>query len=461
MIKLNRRHALKGLVGGTLLSPAVYGQLPDESKNSSPASIETLDTDVVVVGAGASGVPAAIAAARHNANVVLLEEDNVVGGAPVDMYVALLCGWPRVGIFRQMVDLLQNHHHLLLRPVETHEEKFDTWFTPTSYQLVLQKMLSAEKNITVLCGAKAIGVLTDDHGQRQRVKGVYVRLSPHRRLLVRTKFVIDASGNGEICESAGCTIMYGREAKSAFNEPLGRDKPDDATMPCTWMYISQKFGPLQEPTAYERLASKGCIDSGLGWFMTNKEEFYRRDIGCYLHWGGTALCKDTRNPVEVAKTQQAILEKIRPDIETLFKAGYTVHLAPKVGIREARRIMGEFVITENDMKSGKFQDDNIATGEYYLDLWGRKLTEEEKRLPPFGIPYRSLIPKGFEGLYAVGKILSGTHIAMSAYRVQPIVAQTGQAAGTAAALAVQNRCESRDVDIKQLRELLRQDNLPV
>ena len=66
----------------------------------------TLKCDVVVVGAGPGGVPAAIAAARQGAKVILLEEDNMPGGAPVDMYVPFICGGPRVGVFQEMIQVL-------------------------------------------------------------------------------------------------------------------------------------------------------------------------------------------------------------------------------------------------------------------------------------------------------------------------------------------------------------------
>ena len=83
---------------------------------SSPLVVaETIQTDVLVVGAGSSGIPAAIAAARQGAKVVLLEEDFVPGGAPVDMYVAMLCGGPRVGIYREMAEHLNAGHDRPLR----------------------------------------------------------------------------------------------------------------------------------------------------------------------------------------------------------------------------------------------------------------------------------------------------------------------------------------------------------
>jgi hypothetical protein len=120
--------------------------------------------------------------------------------------------------------------------------------------------------------------------------------------------------------------------------------------------------------------------------------------------------------------------------------------------------VGEHILTLKDLKSGKLPDDVIATGIYPLDIWGQneRLTTEQKHLPPYGIPYRSVIPKGFEGLLVAGKAISGTHVAMGAYRVQPILASIGQGAGVAAAMAAKSRTGVREISIKELQRTLKQ-----
>jgi hypothetical protein len=222
------------------------------------------------------------------------------------------------------------------------------------------------------------------------------------------------------------------------------------------MYISQKMGagPAFDMTRLALTAS-GVLDTSLGWFHNKRDECLRHDAGIYLHWGsGGVPCRDTRDPLAVAEAQETARRKIQPDTDLLRENGYAVHLAPRLGVREVRRIVGEHVVSEYDLRSGKLPDDTIAIGTYGLDVWGGNLTQEQSRVPAYGIPYRALIPKDVDGLLLAGKSISGTHIAMSAYRVQPILATYSQAAGVAAAWCATNNAPPRDVDIPALRDRL-------
>ncbi len=463
-MRITRRGLLGSAVAagaaGSPLGPlkAAVGTRP--GTNAGGTLPELIEADVAVVGAGASGIPAAIAAARHGARVVLLEEDAVPGGAPVDMYVSMLCGWPRAGIFREMVDRLQRHHHLAGRPVEPREELRDTWFLPTSFLQVISAMLAAESNIRLLCGAPAVEPIVREGGPRPQVRGVRIACPGGPTIEVRAAVTIDCSGTGALAEAAGAEAMYGRDGRDRFGESHGRPKPDDSVMPCTWMYISQRFRRDAAAMDFSRLGG-GANESGHGWVGADPAAARQRDAGIYLHWGCTVRCRDTRDPAALAEAQREALDRLAPDIEELFRQGFAVHLAPRIGVRECRRIVGEHVVTENDLRSARLPEDVVAIGHYYLDAWGEKLTEQEKRLPTFGIPYRALVPRGVEGMLTAGKIIGGSHLAMTAYRVQPILACVGQAAGQAAAMAALRGCGVRDVDVRGLQQGLRAAGVPL
>ena len=133
---------------------------------------EEPDVDVLVVGAGASGIPAAIGAARAGAKVALIEEDLLPGGAPVDAYVAMPCGGPRTGIYGEMVDRLNLRYQLPGGPREATGQRRGDWYLPASYLAVIWEMIAAERNLDLLCGARALCPIVEDTGGTAQVAGV-------------------------------------------------------------------------------------------------------------------------------------------------------------------------------------------------------------------------------------------------------------------------------------------------
>ena len=412
------------------------------------------ESDVLVVGAGASGIPAAIMAARQGASVVLLEEDAMPGGAPVDNYVSFLCGGPRLGIYRETVERLNERDDLSGSPVENFDcgVHSEYWYMPSAYIGVSLRMLAAEKNIRLVCGVTADAVLAEDAPTRRRVLGVTGHSSSGRQFEFRAKVTIDATGTGLVAERAGCEIRYGRDARADFGESNAPEKADSKTMPCTWMYISQRVRPGDTVNRNLIRPGAGFVDPGLGWANEHDPEYRRRNTGIYLHWGSTVECADTRDSFALAEAQRAAWENVQGDLEVLRSAGYEPHFAPRMGIRECRRVMGEHVITQQDLVEGRFPDDTIAFCDYFLDLWGEDLISKHHNVHA-GIPYRALVPRGVEGMLTAGKCISGTHVALSAYRVQPIMAGVGQAAGAAAALAAKLSTSVRDIPVERLRAI--------
>ncbi len=411
--------------------------------------------DVLVVGAGASGIPAAIAAARQGARVILLEEDMIPGGAPVDMSVAMLCGGPRTGIFLEMAQRLNASYNLTGKPVADFAngglDGRDYWYMPTSYVQVLREMMLAENNLKLICGSPVTRVLVSNEGNSRRVNGVAVDAPNQISRIYTAPVTIDATGTGLLAALAGCEVQYGRNARSDFNEAYGPETADSQVQPCTWMFISQRIRP--DAVFPDEMLGKGLVESNYGWIQKDETGVNKRNAGTYLHWGATVKCADTRDPIALALAQDEALTKLNPMINLLRDHGYIVHLAPKLGVREVRRVMGEAVVTATDLLASRFPDDTIAHCEFFLDAWG-----EHDKLPrtevSAGIPYGALVPRGTEGLLIAGKAISGTHLAMSAYRVQPIMASVGAAAGIAAAMTAKLRTDVRNISIPKLQQYI-------
>jgi hypothetical protein len=188
------------------------------------------------------------------------------------------------------------------------------------------------------------------------------------------------------------------------------------------------------------------------------------DPELYLHWGGAFAGYDTRDPISLAQAHAEAYEMLEPQLRELQENGYTVHLAPRIGVRECRRVVGEHVMTESDIATETFPEDTIAVGEYGFDIWGPKVAKKGRSSRykktrgylRYGVPYRALVPSGVDGLLVAGKCMSGTPIAQSSFRVMPIAGSTGQAAGVAAALAAQRRVAPRDLDPEDVRQTLLQ-----
>jgi hypothetical protein len=139
------------------------------------------------------------------------------------------------------------------------------------------------------------------------------------------------------------------------------------------------------------------------------------------------------------------------------------HCSPRIGIREGRRIAGDYTLTLEDLRAGRKFEDAVARGVYALD--GHKpdddkrtyiLPPEERTVPPYQIPYRCLLPRASENLIAAGRCLSAEQLATSSARVMTSCSMMGQAAGIAAALAVQEKRRPRDIDATRLGTVIRE-----
>ena len=148
-----------------------------------------------------------------------------------------------------------------------------------------------------------------------------------------------------------------------------------------------------------------------------------------------------------------------------FENSRVLSTALLIGIRESRKIEGEYTITEEELKSCCRFEDAIATSNYDIDIHNPEgpgtMQYYFKDGDWYEIPYRCLVPKKMNNLLVAGRCISSTHEAQASYRIMPYCAELGQAAGTAVAVAVKNKTSVRDVNIKQVQEILRNDGFVI
>ena len=389
---------------------------------------EVFTYDAIVVGGGLSGVCAAIAAARGGVKTALVQNRPVLGGNASSEIRMHICGADNhghranareTGILEEI--LLENKYR---NPQESYS-MFDT---------ILWEKVYDEENIDLYLNTHMTGVTMDDHGSA--IKSVIChQLTSERHLeLVGTNFV-DTTGDGTLAYLAGADCMSGREGKSVFDEAHAPEETDKICMGNTLLFKTKNMGrpmPFIKPT----------------WANTyTEEDLQGRDHGAtgFNYWwielGGDEL--DTIRDSEILRTE---LTKAVFGVWDHIKNGGD-HQADNYaldwigflpGKRESRRVVGDYVLTENDLAQARTFDDTVAFGGWPMDmhipggLRNRLAPTEFIHTPDvYGIPYRSLCAKSVDNLMIGGRVISASHMAFGSIRVMGTCAVIGQAIGTA------------------------------
>ena len=443
------------------------------------------DTDVLVVGGGPAGLGAAVGAADAGARVVLAERYGFLGGnATAALVMPLMSfhtrkntrekigattllptdhgpGDPIVaGVLKRLLERLVRAGGAIPPSLETgYVVPFDPeWFKIAAFDLL------DEAGVQFLLHAFAAEVLreADDKGG---LSGVIFE-TKSGPLVVRARVIIDCTGDGDVAARAGAPFEIGRF--------------DGLTQPMTLMFRVVDFERAAFE-AYVRAHPKEWRGVHGLWDLARKAaaagelDLPREDVLFFATPHERELSVNTTRITRVLGVdvwdlsyaewcgrQQmrqiaAFLRRYVPGFERAYVAQSGVH----VGVRETRRIVGDYQLTADDVLGARKFKDSIARGAYPVDIHnpdgkGTVL----KHVPPgeaYDIPLRCLLPRNIENLIVAGRCMSGTHEAHSSYRVMPIVMATGQAAGVCAAVAAKTARTPRSVPVREVqRELARQ-----
>lgn len=449
--------------------------------------------EVIVAGGGPAGFGAALAAARTGAKTLLLERNTCAGGTagagllgfwgPFDNGGRNKMDWARLrldregkaytgdlnigeqilgGIPKEIINRLQetgNAHVPKFGFIEVNVEA-------TKY--IMEKML-LEAGTDIMFEAQVIAA-------KHRQDGVELQVALKEGLTsFSTKVVIDATGDGDVAAQMGAEYKQGRDGDGKCQGVtlvfrIGNVKTDDLDfLPDT--ELSRQF----KKAADEAFANGeisfhpgglGCLSrdpSCPETYIVNHQHTYDID--------GTKSEDRTKALINGRKQIHEQVEFYRkhiPGCENCF----LVDTGFQLGVRETRRIIGDYVITAEDIVDGSKFDDAICRNANFLDIHLPKKSKdkgpkkewyEEAKALKLGdwqdIPYRALLPKGLENIIVAGRCISGTHEAMSSYRLMPTCMGMGQAAGTAAAISIKNRVSPRNIDIKELQTTLRDNGV--
>lgn len=408
--------------------------------------------DLIVVGGGFSGVCAAIEAARAGLDVLLIEKYNCLGGAAANCLVMpFMRYWSVMPDTKEKQNLAGNLFLEIVEELQRLDPKTSqTCFDEEILKLVLNRMC-LESGVELLFNTTVVEVKREGN----RIAGVEA-FGKSRRLSLSANAYIDATGDAELSMLAGCECRVGRES-DGLCQPMtlcfrmsGIDKDAFAEH-------RSKINPL-----YKEFKEQGKIKNP------------REDVLIFgnfnkgvLHFNTTRVVKmDPTDPFAVTKAEIEAREQVfeiwsflRENIPG-FENSRVQSTALQIGIRESRKIVGEYTLTVEDLKSLARFEDAIATANYDIDIHNPAGSGTSHYYFPDGdwyeIPYRCLIPKGMENLLVAGRCISSTHEAQASYRIMPYCAELGQAAGVAAAVAKRNSSSLREVDVCEVRTLLRE-----
>ena len=410
---------------------------------------EPVTTQVLVAGGGPAGLAAAVCAARAGAQVLLVERFGFLGGMataglvnPFMPYTLPDGTWLSDGLFREITDRLRAQGGL-----GSFSQQDDDCFDAEVFKFVADD-LCQEAGVRLLLDA-TVSQPTVRDGLIQQVELV-TKSGP---LAAQAEVYVDCTGDADLAALAGVPCEVGR-AEDALTQPM--------TLNFRMAGVDLERLPSRREinSLYDQERAAGSIDNP----RENVLWFYHPAPGV-VHFNTTRVVK--RNPVDPFDLSAAELEarrQVRQMVAFLkshvpgFERAYLQAMAPALGVRESRRIQGEYVLTERDILTARHFPDVVARGNYPVDIHNPAGAGTVIRHPPEGqayhIPYRSLLPVAVDNLLVAGRSISATHEAQASLRIMPICVCLGQAAGVAAALAAAQHIPPRLLGYGALRREL-------
>lgn len=411
--------------------------------------------DVLVLGAGPAGWGAAISAAREGAKTLLVEGSSDIGGVATTGLMSHWTGNTTGGIYEEIVE---RTHHVYGKNPKLNDQEMRKYIDHETMKTRALQMMR-EAGVKLLLNTMAC----EPYMEEDRLAGVFVE-NKSGRSLIRAKVSIDCTGDGDIAARAGAPYFKGRESDGAM-QPMTLMVQVGGVDVERMEYVYAFEETYEVPEGDIQKLARACIPAPAGHVLVYPSVFpgvVTLNMTNVTGVDGTNADDLTAAYIQCREQLPEIMEFLQKHVPG-FENSFVMKTASQIGVRETRHFIGMRTITEQDILSARvFPDWAVANAHFNFDvhnITGAGLDEtgcQKKFSQPKGytIPYGCLVPQKVDGLLLAGRCISGTHLAHSNYRVMPICANMGQAAGIAAALCVSGGLQPRELPVERLQERL-------
>ena len=431
------------------LPPAQATQLTDFRKKmlDIPAEPEQYSYDVIVTGGGIAGMCAAAAASRLGCKVALINDRPVLGGNNSSEVRVHLGGNIGVGPNSGLGRMIREFGHSKegnAKPAANYEDEKKELF------------IANEKNITLYANYRAISVKTDGN----RIESVIIKhIENGKEVELKAPLFSDCTGDGTIGYLAGADYNMGRESRTEYGEELAPIQPDKMTMGSSvqW-YSADKGKPTRFPIFSYGLQfnEKNCEKVTMGeWKWENGMNFNQiddferiRDYGLMVIYSNWSFLKNELKDNKKYKNRAL---------------DWVAYIAGK---RESRRLLGDYILKQDDIDKNVYHEDASFVTTWSIDLHFPdslnashfpdapfKAATKHIHIYPYAVPYRCLYSRNIENLFMAGRNISVTHVALGTVRVMRTTGMMGEVVGMAASLCKKYNTTPRGVYQKHLPEL--------
>ncbi|MBQ8408073.1 MAG: FAD-dependent oxidoreductase [Clostridia bacterium] len=424
---------------------------------------ENREYDVIVIGGGPSGVSAAVASARRGAKTLLIESTYSLGGMATSGLVTSFAPFDD-GIRRISCGIAEEIVRASNKATFGVDEDDLGWLpiSPEDFKMILDKMVTdSGADIcfgTVICGADS---------ERGVVKSI-LGANKNGLCRYRAKAFVDCTGDADVAAFAGAEFVTGD--RNGETQPATLcfilSGVNDETFRQPIVYGGNPASPIHKIRAlgdkYPLITDDHlCVDK----IAPGVVAFNAGHVPVLDYTSNADVSKSIMLGRRVARQFRDALAEVDPET---FGNAYLVSTAPNLGVRETRRIVGEYSLTVDDYLARRTFPDEIARNCYFIDihtttmhtLHGEEADKERCYYEPgesHGIPFRCLIPKGYSNLLVAGRSISCERAVQASIRVMPNCFTTGEAAGLAAAMAAERAIVVTELDVSLLRVELKKN----